>query len=143
MKFIAAMLFALGLGLAGCATATPADDTLEGTAWSLVEINGRPVAAGNNPRHPSVRFDATTKRVSGHAAVNNFGGTYVRAGAALNFGPLMATKMAGTPEFMRLEEEYMAVLEKVRGWRVRGGLLEFTAGDGRVVARFARVPDQA
>lgn len=109
-------------------------DALTSTVWLLTSIGGDPIEVPAERSRPTLAFDPKEKRVSGLAAVNRFSGTYSLDGGGANFGPLVATKMAGTEELNDLELRYLRALEQVDGWRIDGGL-ELLAG-GRVLLRF-------
>lgn len=144
-----AALVAWGGSGAACATAVPvaAPETAPGGSalvpaplmqreWVLVELEGQPVKVAEERGRPTLRFDPKDPRVSGMGGVNRYGGGYAIEGAALKFGPLMATKMAGPPEQNALETRFLWVLEATTSWRLaRSGELELLAGT-RVVARF-------
>ena len=144
MKWTGFFALLTGLALTACATKPEVPVILEGAAWSLLELNGRPVTEiSTSPRHPSLRFDPAAGRIGGYAGVNSYGGGYQLEGGTLAIGSLMVTKMAGTPEHMRLEEEFLGALAQVTGWRIENDLLELTSPDGRVLARFTRRVDEA
>lgn len=108
---------------------------LEGTEWILSELNGKAVGAGANLRGPTLKLDSEAKRASGQSGVNRYSGAYELEGAKLKFGSTMGTRMAGPPEAMDLEKDFLATLEKVSGWRVMKGELELMDGKA-VVMRF-------
>ncbi|MCC6415591.1 MAG: META domain-containing protein [Opitutaceae bacterium] len=107
--------------------------------WELVELRGVPAVAKDYPRHPTLRFHASTQRVSGYSGVNTFGGVYELTGAKLKLRLLMSTMMAGPEELMTLEQRYNATLGEVDGWRLTPAGLELSKGD-HVVARFRPLP---
>jgi heat shock protein HslJ len=49
-------------------------------------------------------------QVTGRGGVNTFGGTFVRVDDGIEFGPLMATLMAGPEPAARFEEQLFACL---------------------------------
>ena len=120
--------------LTGCRSVPPpaVTWTLTGTVWMLVELDGEVVAEQSLP---TLQLDAAATRASGFSGVNRFSGTYVLAGTSLSFGSLVATKMAGPPEKMKLEEMYLRALSTVNAWKINGPTLSLMAGD-KVVARF-------
>lgn len=123
-----------GIGSGGVALAPAA---LIQREWVLVALEGQAVEVAEERGRPTLRFDPKEPRVSGMGGVNRYGGRYTIEGAALTFGPLMATKMAGPPEQNALETRYLWVLEATTSWRLaKSGELELLAGT-RVVARFA------
>jgi heat shock protein HslJ len=113
------------------ARATP----LEGTNWTLAELSGKRFGAVAEQRPPTLRLDPATHRVSGFSGVNTFAGSYTLNGAALKFSPLMGTRMAGPPEAMATETQYLKSLSSVSAWRIAASTLELLAGDA-VVAQF-------
>jgi heat shock protein HslJ len=150
-----AMLAAWGLSGTACANASPgaarevasggiasggvvlAPAPLIQREWVLVALEGQPVEVAEERGRPTLHFDPKEPRVSGMGGVNRYGGRYTIEGAALTFGPLMATKMAGPPEQNALETRYLWVLEATTSWRLaKSGELELLAGT-RVVARFS------
>lgn len=139
------LLLLAALVLAGLATSCSApmrDDrpvitwSLTGTVWKLVELNGNPVGAN---KLPSLTLDAATGKVSGMAGVNRFNGTFTQKEAALSFSPLIATRMAGPENDMKLESEFLAALGRVTAWKADGLILSLLAGETEV-ARFQGLP---
>jgi heat shock protein HslJ len=75
-------------------------------SWRLVEIAGQQV----DPDAPNeIRF--VDGQVSGRVGVNRFTGSYTVAGDTIEFGPAAATRMAGPPELMDLEDRFLAALQ--------------------------------
>jgi|SRR6187551_3431464 len=110
--------------------------SLTGTVWKLVELNGHPV--GEN-KLPSLTLNATTGQVSGMAGINHFNGTFKQQEAALTFGPMIATRMAGPESAMKLESEFLTALGRVTSWKADGLVLLLLAGDTEV-ARLQGLP---
>jgi len=125
--------------VAGCRTSTEEQGALlsmEETLWTLKELRGSPVTVPANEMKPvTLTMEAKEKRAAGLGGVNRYRGTYVVDGAELKFSPFISTRMAGPPAAMAFEQAYLAALEEVNGWRVRGRTLELLA-EGKVVARF-------
>lgn len=135
-----ALLTAAGLA-AGCRTPMRTDRpsltwSLTGTVWKLVELNGEAVGSS---KLPSLTLDAATGRVSGMAGVNRFNGTFQQQDAAVSFGPLAVTKMAGPEKDMKVEAEFLATLARVTAWKADGLMLSLLAGETEV-ARFQGLP---
>src|SRR5687767_14792975 len=94
--------------VAGCvSSAEQAPVPLVDTEWTLRELNGKPMSAGANVRGPTLKLDSATKRVSGHSGVNRYAGGYELDGAKLKFGSTMGTRMAGPPEAMEMEKDFL------------------------------------
>jgi heat shock protein HslJ len=110
--------------------------SLTGTVWKLVELNGQPVGAN---KLPSLTLDAATGKAAGMAGVNRFSGSFKQDGAALSFGPMAVTKMAGPEKDMKLESEFLAALGRVTGWKADGLMLSLVAGETEI-ARLQGLP---
>lgn len=128
------------LAVAACGTnstmSEAPDATAVGTAWSLVELDGKPAGFGANGKPATLVLNADDLRASGYAGCNQFSGTYTLAGSALTFGPLAMTRMY-CQQGQALEDAYAKALAATTGQRVSDGKLELLAG-GRVVARLRR-----
>ncbi len=148
-SFTAATLLMFGaVFMAGCAASrtasadTSPQSTITPTSpavaveqtWSLTSLGGAAIQVPAERGRPSLVFDAKTQRVSGFGGVNRFSGTYRLGPAALIFGQLMATKMAGSPEMNDLETRYPRALGLVRSWRLEGAQLELRSASGEVLA---------
>ena len=122
---VAAPLIALFL-LTACATSSAphkggvtALPRIDGVEWTCVELrdrDGRPVALTDRP--PTLLIGADG-RASGFAGVNRYFaeasiGNTITAVTPYRFGPVGATRMAGPPERMALEQAYTAMLGSVR-----------------------------
>lgn len=108
---------------------------LAGTEWQCLTIAGMPV---KDPQPPTLAFGADG-RASGFAGVNRYGGSWeAAAGTALKLGPMAATRMAGPPERMDLEQRFLAALEGVESATVQGPTLTLHRG-ATVTATFGKV----
>ena len=80
-------------------------------------------------------------RVAGVASLNRYFGSYKASGeghiewAAPTFG---ATQMAGTPELMQQETQYLDALAKVSNARMEGSRLRLSNDDGTIELTFER-----
>ena len=98
-----------------CPVALP---RIDGVEWICVELrdgDGRPVALTDRP--PTLLIGADG-RASGFAGVNRYfaeakPGNSITAVTPYRFGPVGATRMAGPPERMALEQAYTTMLESV------------------------------
>jgi len=101
--------------------------------WRAVEIGGRVVNVPERAREPWLELDSRAQRATGSGGCNRFSGTFEVGRTRLTFGPLMSTKMACVS--METENAFFRALERTRGYRVRGRVLELTDDMGRVAAR--------
>ncbi len=103
--------------------------TFEDTDWVLTELNGEAVEATESMKRPSIRFDSETGLVAGHSGVNQYSGGYTMEGDLPEFGPMRMTMMAGPPEAMDLETDFMKALDAMTGWRISDGALYLLSGE--------------
>lgn len=101
--------------------------------WRLVELNGEPVEFGE--RFAYLRFDADGSRLNGNTGVNQFSGRYRAEFPSVQIDPGPMTLMAGSPEQMRIEMNFLRVLELTNRLEFFEGEVSLMRGD-RVLARF-------
>ncbi len=146
MKPMMLALLWFGALIAGCqssggerrAASQPPPTRVVDSHWALVALGGGPV-------DPDVLLTLSLSadgKASGHAGVNRYFAPYSlaarsRADGSLQFGEIGATRMAGTPEAMKREQEFLDLLRQVDAYRAEGGLLELT-GAGRPLLRFRK-----
>jgi heat shock protein HslJ len=106
---------------------------LTGTEWTLVELDGKPVAITDGMRTPTLQLDSTNKRVSGTSGINRYFGGYESKGAALKFGPFAGTKIGGPPAAMAVERAFLKALASVSSWNITSNRLALKAGDETVL----------
>ena len=108
----------LAVALSACAglgtpSATPTAG-LEGTSWTLVEIDGR-APAGDTV--PTLAFDEAGN-VSGSAGCNTFMGTPTIEGSSISMGPLGTTRMACAGAAGLLETAFLAAMNEVESFAI-------------------------
>ena len=121
------LLTAIAAMLLGAGLAHAHEDRLAGGEWVL---------DGSGSKPPVLRFEAG--RVSGSGGCNRFGGSYESSGDALTFSPLAATRMACAPDVMQAEQNFFAMLDRVRAMKLEGDALELRDASGATLARFTR-----
>jgi heat shock protein HslJ len=102
--------------------------------WVLTELNGKPVAGG----FISLEFDPTAGRAAGSTGVNRWNGSYELSGQTLEFGPLVTTRRAGTPEAMQREREFTQALDNVTQFAGDDRRLVLSSGEELLVFERAR-----
>lgn len=139
-RFLLLLSTVLVLAFTGCSTPTetPAA-SIEGTVWSLVEVGGATVPVEEGVKHPDLTLELETKRVTGFAGVNTYGGTYKLEDTALSFGPLMMTRMAGPAPQMKLEQAFVAALAETTHWKITAERLVLLGEKDRVLVQFEAV----
>jgi heat shock protein HslJ len=121
------LLTALAALMIGATPASAHEDKLAGGEWVLDGGGSKPAV---------LRFEAG--RVSGTGGCNRFGGSYESSGEALSFSPLAATRMACEPEVMQAEQNFFAMLDRVRAMTLDGDTLDLRDASGTTLARFTR-----
>ena len=80
---------------------------------------------------------AVASVVAGSGGCNTYNGTYTVDGTALDFGPLVATKMACADQAVSQQESsYFAALDKVATFAFNGDRLELRAADGALQVEY-------
>jgi len=132
----------------GCASFKPSPEK-PATADSLAALENvdmncvRLVADGTAadlPADAGITFRITGPgKVAGRAAVNRYFGGYTLAGpGAVTWTPFGSTRMAGPPERMILENQFLQTLPKTTQADTTADGLIFKSADGRNVVAFRR-----
>jgi heat shock protein HslJ len=121
--------------LAACATepmmtaSAPAGPALADTTWMLESV-------GADAPPSAVSLNFTADRVSGEAPCNRYMGGYVQTGAALEIGPVAATRRA-CPH-LAAEDRFFGALTDVASAEVAGEVLILRNAEGAELMRFRR-----
>ncbi|HEX6867704.1 MAG TPA: META domain-containing protein, partial [Candidatus Limnocylindrales bacterium] len=119
------------------AAAPTVAETLTGR-WEVRSVHRRDALASPTiGSEPYLEFGSDGS-VSGSAGINRLHGKARLDGDRLHLGPLQTTRMAGSPELMDEEHEFLAALERVAIARIEGDRLELTDADGQVEVSLAR-----
>ena len=146
-----ALIIVLGLGIvlaAGCTSAstssagsspgtkpipmtTPLPQALAGTAWQVVALPRLSLAPGTSLSLASLtlRFEEPG-RAAGNSGVNRFSAQVNADASQLRFVSPISTRMAGPPELMALESEFLVRLQAVSAWKIDGNRLRLSDAAG-------------
>jgi putative lipoprotein len=117
MKRVIAFLV-LGVALVACGgvgtPSSPATASLNGTSWTLVEIDGRDPAGDSVP---TLAFDEAGN-ISGSAGCNTFMGTPTIEGSSISMGPLGTTRIACSGAAGLLETAFLAAMNEVESFTI-------------------------
>lgn len=105
-----------GKTVKGCGGAILSPQTLAGSSWTIVSIDGRDALAD---RRASVTFESD--RLSGTSGCNRFSGSYQLNTTALTLGPIATTRMACPGTAMDQESRLLALLKGTLGMRFDNG----------------------
>lgn len=94
-------------------------DELMSGKWRVTAVNGQPVMADFTPEF---EFNAEGQ-ITGRASINRFFGPFTYKENVLSFGALGSTMMAGPPEAMEQEREFLKVLDGERPVVFKEGIL--------------------
>ena len=120
--------------VAGCTTmATSAEvPPLEGTAWVLASLAGRPSLIG---QAPTAGFEGG--RVQGSDGCNRYSAPFTAQASAIKIGPRgPSTQMACAPDVMTQAAAFTSALSSAKTYRVAEGRLQLLDSDGAVLATF-------
>lgn len=104
---------------------------LEGTNWSLYQIDGK---AYSSETKVTINFKYPDAKVSGSAPCNNYFGTYVHGGEILTFGTLASTKKA-CPD-LEMESKYLSLLQSTAKFIILGTELNLYDSSGKLTLVF-------
>jgi heat shock protein HslJ len=112
---------------------------LEGTAWRLVELGGKPVTAlADSSWRPGLTLLVDGHKVQGSAGCNRMTGNYQVSGASLRFGPLVTTRMACAA--LKAERAYLDALGATTRYEIVGTSLTLYGANGPVARLEAPAP---
>lgn len=108
---------------------------LQNTYWKLTRLRGDAVLVAPGRQEAFLVFRSQGQRLTGHSGCHRLQGVYDRAGEFLT-----CVDITRLPEDCGQEREFarrfLAVLTRVRAWRIDGQHLELLGADGAVLARF-------
>jgi heat shock protein HslJ len=120
----------------------PPPAALAGSAWQLDAMPGAKVAATGLRGAPTLRFD-DAGRVSGESGVNRFGARVDAGEGWMRVSAPMLTRMAGPPDAMALEAEFIGRLQRAGHWRVEADRLRvLDAAGGELMSLRRAAPGQ-
>jgi heat shock protein HslJ len=121
---------------------SPPPAALAGSAWQLDAMPGAKVVAGGMRGAPTLRFD-DAGRASGDSGVNRFGARVDAGEGWMRVSAPMLTRMAGPPEAMALEAEFVGRLQRAGHWRVEADRLRLLdAAGGELMSLRRAAPGQ-
>lgn len=125
VRFVMCVLVAMMM--VSCAQV--AQNSLNQTAWQLVEVNGN---GYDNQDTPVLRFGDGT--IEGKGFCNSYSAEYQVNGDALTITPIVATEMAcENVIFNILEGDYFKALNAVKRYEIAGDQLQLFDGNDVVI----------
>ncbi|MBS2097412.1 META domain-containing protein [Carboxylicivirga linearis] len=105
----------------------------EDNQWEMTLFQGQTIEeAGFNQKTPHITINKAESKIGGNSGCNSFGGNITIKEDAIEFGPLMSTKMYcdGVPEV-----EFFQILTGEVVYSIKGKTLLFTK-EGKTVMEF-------
>ena len=86
---------------------------LHNTDWRLINMAGKNMKL-QMKNEEQITLSFTENEINGNAGINNYFGTYKISSDIIRISGIGATEMAGPDNLMRIEGEYLALLENVK-----------------------------
>lgn len=106
------------------------------TKWKLSEMGQTKLPE----KEITISFDKN--KVNGNSGVNNYFGSYEIKNNSIKIGPVGSTRMAGPENLMKIEFEYLKLLQDSKTIEFNNNLLILTTNDGKVL-KFEKIDDRA
>ena len=89
------------------------EKNLHNTDWRLINMAGKNMKL-QMKNEEQITLSFTENEINGNAGINNYFGTYKISSDNISISGIGATEMAGPDNLMRIEGEYLALLENVK-----------------------------
>ena len=87
---------------------------IQNTKWKLVNMAGKDISSSFLQYEDGITLIFNENGINGNAGINNYFGSYKITGNIIEIAGIGATKMAGSQNLMKIETEYLSLLEKVK-----------------------------
>lgn len=87
------------------------DKKLQNTSWKLLNMDGKDVSKLISKNENNITLSFNENGINGNSGINNYFGDYEIVNNNIKVGPLGSTKMAGPENLMRVEREFLELLE--------------------------------
>ncbi|HMR67790.1 MAG TPA: META domain-containing protein [Anaerolineae bacterium] len=113
---------------------TGSDQTLAGTQWHLVTLNGH---APHPSADPITLVFESSQQLGGHSSCNSYGGTYTLVGTSLTMTEINSTLRACADQALNdLEAEYFQALQAAVAFELANNQLILKDPSGSTVLTF-------
>ena len=103
------------------------------TSWKLIDISDRKMRKILTTNETRITLNFSEDRIHGDSGVNNYFSNYIMASDIIMIGPIGSTKMAGPDNFMRLESQYLNILQNSKKIKLDNNRLIFMTDDGKTL----------
>ena len=111
---------------------------LKNTKWKLLEMGQTTLPEKDG--EITISFDEN--KVNGNAGVNNYFGSFEIKNDSIKIGPVGSTRMAGPENLMKIEFEYLKLLQDSKTIKLNNNILILTTSDGKVL-KFEKIDERA
>ena len=84
---------------------------LKNTSWKLLNMDGKDVSKLISKNENNITLSFNENGINGNSGINNYFGDYEIVNNNIKIGPLGSTRMAGPENLMKVEREFLELLE--------------------------------
>ena len=87
------------------------DKKLQNTSWKLLNMDGKDVSKLISKNENNITLSFNENGINGNSGINNYFGKYEIVNNNIKVSPLGSTEMAGPENLMKIEREFLKLLE--------------------------------
>ena len=103
------------------------------TSWKLVDISDKKMKKILGTNQTRITLNFSEDKIHGDSGVNNYFSSYIITSDNIVVGPISSTKMAGPKNFMKLENQYLNILQNSKKIKLDNDSLTFTTDKGKTL----------
>ena len=103
------------------------------TSWKLVDASDKNMKKILETNEIRVTLNFSEDRIHGDSGINSYFSNYIITSDNIVVGPIGSTKMAGPDKFMKLESQYLNILQNSKKVKLDNNRLTFTTDDGKTL----------
>ena len=107
---------------------------LKNTKWKLIEMG----QTSFPEKEGEITISFAENKINGNSGINNYFGNCEIKNDSIKIGPVGSTKMAGPENLMKIESEYLKLLQNSKTIKLVKNILTLTTGDGKTL-KFEKV----
>ena len=102
---------------------------LKNTKWKLVEMG----QTSFPEKEGEITISFAENKINGNSGINNYFGNCEIKNDSIKIGPVGSTKMAGPENLMKIESEYLKLLQNSKTIKLVKNILTLTTSDGKTL----------
>ena len=107
---------------------------LSGTKWELIKMDRKEMKDVFSPNDNGITISFSGNKISGNSGINNYFGDYIVTAGNVTVGAIGSTEMAGPDNLMKLERQYLELLQNAKKIElVNKTTLIFTTDKGKTL----------